>query len=136
MDKKAKGAFEITSWDEEPYDERDGVKLSQARVTKTYRGDIEGESTTELLFAHGLKEGSAAYVGIERIEASVDGRAGSFVLHHSAGSSGSHSGEEGWAAWTVVPDSGTGGLQGLRGEATLAMAPDGGHTFELDYDFE
>ena len=113
MDTRSKGAFEITSWDEAPYDEQEGVKLSRARVTKTYRGDVEGESTTELLFAYGSEEGSAAYVGIERIIGSVDGRPGGFVLHHSA--SGSQRREEGFAHWSVVPDSGTGELRGLRG---------------------
>ena len=36
---------------EEPYDERDGVRLSRTRVVKTFRGEIEGESTAELLMA-------------------------------------------------------------------------------------
>lgn len=134
MNNRAKSAFEITDWDEEPYDEREGVKLSRARVTKTYRGDVEGESTTELLFAYGSEEDSAAYVGIECIVASVDGRPGIFVLHHSA--SGSQRKQDGFARLSVVPYSGTGGLRGLRGEATISIEPDGGHTFELDYDFE
>ena len=134
MGRKATGVFELTSWDEETYDEREGTRLSRARVSKTYRGDVEGESTTELLFAYGSEEGSAAYVGIERIVASIAGRPGSFVLHHSA--SGSRRSEEGFTRWSVVPDSGTGELRGLRGEATIAVDPDGGHTFELDYDFE
>ena len=30
---------------EEPYDERDGVRLSRTRVVKAFRGEIEGEST-------------------------------------------------------------------------------------------
>ena len=115
MGPKATGAFEITSWDEEPYDEREGTRLSRARVSKTYRGNVEGESTTELLFAYGSEEGSAAYVGIERIVASIAGRTGSFVPHHSA--SGSRRSEEGFARWSVVPDTGTGELRGLRGEA-------------------
>ena len=40
------------------------------------------------------------------------------------------------AAWSVVPDSATGELRGLRGEARIINEPDGGHSFTLDYDFE
>lgn len=132
MGKRAAGTFEIGSWDEEPYDEREGVKLTRTRVTKTFRGDIEGESTAELLMAYGSEEGSAAYVGFERIVGHVDGRSGSFVLHHTASSS-----REGQSAsWCVVPDSATGELAGLSGEARISVDSDGGHSFTLDYDFE
>lgn len=131
MSTRATGTFEIESWKEEPYDEREETKLSRAHVTKTFRGDIEGESTTELLLAYGSEEGSAAYVGFERIVGRLNGRSGSFVLHHTA--SGSRG--EGEANWSVAPDSGTEELCGLRGEASITAEPDGAHTFTLDYDF-
>ena len=38
------------------------------------------------------------------------------------------------ASWSVVPDSGTGELQGLRGQARIDVLPDGGHVFTLDYE--
>lgn len=132
MSKSATGTFEIESWDEKPHDEREGTRLTRTRVTKTFHGDIEGESTAELLMAYGSEEGSAAYVGFERIAGHVDGRSGSFVLHHTA--STSRNGQA--ASWSVVPDSATGELLGLRGEAQISVEPDGGHSFTLDYDFE
>ena len=49
MSRQASGTFDIDSWEEQPYDERDGVKLSRTRVTKTFHGEIEGQSTAELL---------------------------------------------------------------------------------------
>ena len=130
MSTRATGTFEIGTWEEQPYDEREGTKLSRAHLTKTFRGDVEGESTAELLFAYGTEEGSAAYAGFERVTGRVHGRSGSFVLHHSA----TMERGEGKAALSVVPDSGTGELRGLRGEATISAAPDGGHSFTLDYD--
>ncbi len=33
-----------------------------------------------------------------------------------------------------MPDTGTGDLLGLRGEAEISLGPDGGHSFSLDYD--
>ena len=48
MSTHAAGTFEIESWEEEPYEEREGAKLTRTRLRKTFRGDIEGESTAEL----------------------------------------------------------------------------------------
>ncbi len=134
MGTHAADTFEIDSWEGEPYDEREGARLTRTRLTKTFSGDVEGESTAELLMAYAAEEGSAAYVGFERLVGSVHGRSGSFVLHHTASSAGP-SGERS-AAWPVVPDSATGELRGLRGEARIINEPDGGHSFTLDYDFE
>lgn len=130
----AAGTFEIDDWEEETYDEGEGAKLTRARLTKTFRGDVEGESTAELLMAYAAEEGSAAYVGFERVVGRVHGRSGSFVLHHTATSDGSRG--EASATWSVVPGSGTDELRGLRGEARISNEPDGGHTFTLDYDLE
>lgn len=131
MGSQATGTFTIDTWEEEPYDERDGAKLTRTRVTKTFHGQIEGQSTAELLMAY-AQEGSAAYVGFERIVGRVHDRSGSFVLQHTAtGSRGAQS-----ASWSVVPDSGTGELRSLRGEARIVVEPDGGHTFTLEYDLD
>ena len=133
MGARATGTLEIGTWDEQPYDEREGARLTRTRLTKTFRGDVEGESTAELLFAYGTQEGSAAYAGFERVVGRVHGRSGSFVLHHSASSSlGAHA--ERVATLSVVPDSGTGELRGLSGEAIISVGRDGGHSFTLDYD--
>jgi len=129
MTSHAVATFTLDRWDQEAYDEAEGAVLARARVTKTFLGDIEGTSSAELLLAQ-AEGGSAAYVGLERVVASVHGRAGTFVLHHSATMTGG--GHE--ASWTVVPDSGTGELGGLRGTADIAVDADGGHTFTLDYD--
>jgi hypothetical protein len=127
---RATATFTIDSWDAQPYDELEGVTLARTRVTKTFSGDVAGTSTAELLMA-GTPTGSAAYVGLERITASVHGRAGTFVLHHSATAT---AGGEQSASWMVVPDSATGALRGLRGAARIAATPDGGHAFTLDYE--
>lgn len=132
MGRQATASFEISSWDETSYDEREGMVLSRTRLTKTFSGDVVGESAAELLMARTEVEGSAAYVGFERVVGSVHGRAGSFVLHHSAsGSRGESS-----MALSVVPDSGTGALVGLRGEGAIVAEPGGGHLFTLDYELD
>ncbi|MGW4640891.1 DUF3224 domain-containing protein [Sphaerisporangium sp. NPDC004334] len=126
---RANGAFDIEGWEPETYDEREGATLSRVHITKTFRGDLEGGSTTDILTAMTQVEGSAAYVGLERFTGTLHGRKGTFVLHHSAtGSAGEQS-----LSWTVVPDSGTGELLGIRGGGQITN-DDGAHTYTLDYD--
>jgi Protein of unknown function (DUF3224) len=128
MSERAIASFEITTWDEQPYDDQDGIRLSRARVVKAFRGEIEGESTAELLMAV-AGEDSAAYVGVERVTGRVSGRSGSFVyLHTATAAAGSQS-----ASWPVVAGSGTGELVGISGQARIDNLPDSGHVLTLDY---
>src|SRR5690349_2694752 len=83
--------------------------LSSAVLSKVFSGDVEGTSTVQMLSAQTPVEGSAAYVALERISASVHGRKGTFVLLHAATYTD--------ARWTVVADSGTGELAGITGAA-------------------
>ncbi|MBO0685866.1 MAG: DUF3224 domain-containing protein [Candidatus Dormibacteraeota bacterium] len=126
----ASGTFDIDSWEERPWDEGEGARLTRVRVTKTFHGDFECVSTAELLMAVAQVETSRAYVGFERVAGRVQGRLGSFVLHHNAFASAA----AGEARWLVLPDSGTGELHGIRGEARIDIDPDGTHRFTLDYD--
>lgn len=132
MSTHAAGTFEIESWDEKPYEMREGTLLTRTRLTKTFSGDVEGESTAELLMAYGSEEGSAAYVGLERVTGRVHSRFGSFVLWHNAAMERG----EGKFSLDVVAEPGTGELRGLRGEARICVEPGGGHSFTLDYDLE
>jgi Protein of unknown function (DUF3224) len=129
MSERATASFDITGWDEQPYDERDGVRLSRTRVVKAFRGEIEGESTAELLMAV-AGEDAAAYVGLERVGGRVNGRQGSFVYLHTATAAGGR--QE--ASWPVVDGSGTGELAGISGRIRIDNLPEGGHVLTLDYD--
>ena len=128
----ASATFDIDSWDEQPWEDGLGARLTRARVTKTYHGEIEGTSVGELLMAYAEDTASRAYVGFERITGRVGERIGSFVLHHTATASGAgHA-----VSWSIVPDTGTGGLEGIRGEAQIVVLPKGGHSITLDYDLD
>jgi Protein of unknown function (DUF3224) len=119
------GRFDLTSWDEEVIEDAEGAKLVRVRMTKSFAGGITGTSAGELLQALAA-DGSAAYVGIERVTAAVDGRTGTFVLRHSAVGGVDGTGD---FRVDVVPGSGTGDLTGLRGELTIARSDDGEHTY-------
>jgi hypothetical protein len=128
---RASATFVNTTYDEEPYDDRDGTVLGRIRITRTFEGELEGESSAELLTAR-TEAGSATYVALDRIACRLGDRSGSFVLSHHGTVS-----EEGSAnAASVVPDSGTGELAGLRGRGSISVAEDGTHTLSLEYEFD
>ena len=83
MTNVANARFTITSWDEKPYGEgEDRPKLTRATVTKTFTGDIAGEGQVEYLMMY-RGDGSATFVGLERVVGQVAGKAGSFVLQRT-----------------------------------------------------
>ena len=128
MSSRASATFEITSWEETAYDEpADGPKLSRATVKKTFKGEVEGESTAELLMCQA--EGGAGYLASERVVGRVGERTGSFVVQHGGINDGGATRTFGY----VVAGSGTGGLQGLSGEAGY-QHDERGASFVLDYD--
>lgn len=131
MSEHASGTFDITAWDEKATDERTGATIGRVGVTKTFHGDLTGTSTTELLSLH-TEAGPAAYVALEHVEGTLNGRSGTFVLQHSAGASDGVQ----WMKWQIVPTSGTSELKGLRGEGQIAIGPNGEHSYTLDYELD
>ena len=128
---RAVASFELDKFDAEtPYREGHGVRHNRARIEKTFRGDIEGHGSVEMLAAQA--DGGAGYVALEHIDGAVNGRSGSFALLHI----GTMAGTEQWARWPVVPGSGTGDLRTIRGEGRIDIDAEGHHTFTLDYEID
>src|SRR5262252_11094694 len=79
-------SFRVTGWDPKPYEEGEpGPSLFRVAVSKTFDGDLKGESRGELLMCVADGDNIAAgagYVISERVVGSLGGRAGSFVLQH------------------------------------------------------
>ena len=125
---RAVGTFVNETYEEVPYDDSDGVSLGRIRITRSFSGDIVGQSSAELLTARSA-DGSTAYVALDRLSAVIDGKAGSFVLQHW----GTISGDGAVTDGAVVPGSGSGELRGLRGRCRIAVDEQGTHTLELDY---
>lgn len=104
--------FEITAWDETVYEEpAEGPKLTRITIRKRYYGAIEGSGVVEVLTARGAE--GAGYVASERIEGTLDGRQGTFVIQHSGLAAGTDRSSRG----NIVPASGTGELVDISGHA-------------------
>ena len=130
MKKTAKARFAIKSWDEKPYSEGpDQPKLTRASVAKTFTGDIEGEGHVEYIMMY-RADGTASFVGIERIIGRIGNKSGSFALQRIGAF------EDGQAkeSYTVIPESATGDLRGLEGKGHSSVGHGMEHPFELTYE--
>ncbi len=115
---------------EPPYDSRDGVSLGRVQFDKKFTGPLTAASTVQMTAVRTAVETSAGYVAIERLEGTLGGKRGSFVLQHNGVS---RKGVQSLSV-TVVPDSGTGELKGLSGSMRISDH-NGKHEYEFDYDF-
>jgi hypothetical protein len=126
----AVSSFILDSFDEDPpFLEDPGVQYARIRIAKTFRGDIQAQSTVEMLSVR-AENGGAGYVAVERISGTVHGKSGSFALLHI----GTMVVESQWARWPVVPGSGTGELARIAGEGRIEISPEGEHQLHLDYE--
>ena len=108
----AKGVFEFNRWEESSFSENEGApKLTQARVSNDFHGDIRGSSDLVYVMTY-LTEETGTFVGYEQVTGTLADRDGSFVLRHD-GTFGDGSVR---SALNVVTGSGTGALAGLSGE--------------------
>jgi hypothetical protein len=130
MKKSANARFAIKAWDEKPYSEGQGLpRLTRASVMKTFTGDIEGEGHVEYLMMY-RGDGSATFVGLERVVGRIRGKSGTFVLQRI----GVFENGQAKESYSVIPGSATGELQGLRGDGSTAVGHGMEHPFSLNYD--
>jgi hypothetical protein len=130
MKKTANARFAIKGWDEKPYSEgADQPRLTRATVTKTYTGDIEGDAQVEYLMMY-RSDGSAAFVGLERVVGRIGGKTGTFVLQRTGNFESGRAKE----SYSVISGSATGELQGLIGEGSSDVGHGMEHPFTLSYE--
>jgi hypothetical protein len=106
----------------------EGSPLGRMSIDKQFHGDLEATSKGEMLTAGTAIKNSAAYVAIERVTGSLNGKQGTFALQHNA----TMTRGEGKLNIIVVPDSGTGELTGLSGTMNIEIA-NGKHSYVFDY---
>jgi hypothetical protein len=128
---QARGTFEVRMTPEGEDEKVQHVTFRRAGVHKQYRGDLVGTGQGTMLSAVTAVEGSAGYVAMERFSGTLHGRHGTFVLQHG----GTMRRGAPHAVIQVVPDSGSGQLEGLSGEMTIEVS-DTGHSYEFVYSLE
>ena len=109
-------------------DKADGSTLGRYSLDKQYHGDLDATARGEMLTAGSDVKGSGAYVAVERVTGTLNGRKGSFVLVHK----GTMAQGSTQLEITVVPDSGTDQLTGISGKLNIIIA-DGKHSYDFEY---
>lgn len=128
----ATGRIDVKTYEPQSYEEADdGPNLVEIHVSESFSGDIDGEGVARFLQAV-RKDGSASFVGIERVTGSLSGRTGSFLLQDA----GTLEGNTVKGDWFVIPGSGTRNLSGLRGEGGFTAELGEHASITLDYWFE
>jgi hypothetical protein len=126
---RAKGEFDVTITPQPSDDKSEGSQMGRMTIDKVFRGDLEGTSKGEMLtaMAPAVKD-SGVYVAVERVTGALNGRKGTFAMHHTGIMD---RGKQNLTV-TIVPDSGTGELAGITGAMKIII--DGKkHFYELEY---
>ena len=126
---QAKGEFEVKRIPQDELDIGGGGTVGHSRFDKRFHGPLDAAGVVHMLAVGTDMPGSAAYVAIERISGSLEGRSGSFLTHHD----GVLDRGQASLSVTVVPDSGAGELAGLRGRMAIDIV-DGAHFYTFDYE--
>jgi len=125
------GGFDVKLAPQPPADHEEPT-VGRMTLDKQYHGGLEATSKGQMLstMSAGV-EGSGAYVAIEKVTGTLEGKSGTFFLYHTGTM---RRGEPGLAIH-VVPDSGTDELVGLTG--ALSIQIEGGlHSYVFDYAFD
>lgn len=122
------GSFDVKLKPQTVASDIEAAKLGLQTIDKQFHGDLNARSLGEMLAAGTEIKGSAAYVAIERVSGTLQGKNGSFILIHNGIM------HRGQAQLTVqvVPDSGTDELTGLSGQMSIQIS-NGQHFYTFDY---
>jgi Protein of unknown function (DUF3224) len=125
---RIEGAFEVKREMQPAVDLGDDVQAAHMRFDKVFHGPLDATSVVHMFAVSTATEGSAAYVAVERIVGALEGRAGSFCMQHTGIM------DRGTPSLTVsvIPDSGTDALTGLRGTLAIDII-EGKHFYTFDY---
>jgi len=129
---KATGSFEVTSWDEKTYEERpNGGKLTEAKVTQRFSGDLSGEGSVVWLMCY-TEPKTARFVGLQQVTALQGPGEGSFVMDVD----GTFDGAVAKGDWSIITGSGTGAFHGISGKGHFEAPHGPKATFRLEYELQ
>ena len=128
---QAKGEFEVKRTPQGELDMGGDARIGHMRFDKQFHGPLQASSVVHMLAVISKVAGSGAYVAIERIEGTLEGRRGSFFAQHN----GVMTRGKPTLDLTVVPDTGSDALTGLHGRIAIDII-DGKHFYTFDYSLD
>ncbi len=124
------GRFDVRLIPQEDKDDPSG--LARLLLDKTFHGELDATSRGQMLGMRTAGNTSGGYVAMEKVTGTLRGRSGSFWLqHYGVATRGANT-----LTLEVVPDSGTGELEGLRGAMKIVVKEGGAHFYEFDFGFD
>jgi hypothetical protein len=124
----AAGAFEVKISPLTLSEQSADPKMGRMSIEKQYHGELEAIAKGEMLTAQSEMKVSGVYVAVERVSGTLNGKKGSFAMHHT----GVMNRGKPELRISVVPDSGTEDLQGLTGTMKIRIE-NGKHFYDFDY---
>lgn len=126
MTDHATGTFDVKLTPQD--DKSDDKTMGRMTIEKQWHGDLEGASKGQMLTGGDPAKGSAGYVAMEKVTGTLKGKKGSFIFQHT----GTMDRGDLQLKISVVPDSGTGELEGLSGTMTIKIEK-GKHFYDFEY---
>jgi hypothetical protein len=122
----ARGTFEVHLTPQAP--DGSAGPFGRLLLAKQFHGGLEGASQGQMLGSQSADQTAGAYVALEQVTGTLDGKRGSFALVHK----GTMQGGSFTMDVTVVPESGTDELAGIAGKMTILIEADK-HSYEFAY---
>lgn len=129
MKSQATGTFQVNLTPQADEWSAHDMGLGRMLLQKTFTGPLQGDSTGQMLSFRSTTDGSAGYVAMEKVTGTLAGKQGTFVLQHNSTMARGIPAQ----SITVIPDSGTGELQGLTGSMIIRIE-DGKHFYDFEYE--
>jgi len=123
----ARGEFDVKVIPQ-PADDSSAGPFGRLFLAKQFHGDLEGESKGQMIASQSADQTSGGYGALELLTGRLNGKTGSFVLLHK----GTMQGGSYVMDITVVPDSGTGDLDGIAGKMTILIEGKK-HSYKFEY---
>jgi hypothetical protein len=124
---QASGTFEVKVTPQPAEETVGDPTVARMSLHKEFEGALQATARGQMLATMSPVAGSAAYVAIDRVTGSLQGRSGSFSLQHC----GIMDRGKPQLTITIVPDSGTGELAGITGTLGIRIE-EGQHFYDLD----
>ena len=126
---EVKGRFEVKGTPSEASSVIKELGLMHMRFEKYFHGPLNATGLVSMMGLMNKDMGSGGYVAVEKIEGELDSKKGTFFMQHN---SSMHKGSSKQSI-SVMPDSGTGELTGLKGEMKIDII-DGQHFYTFAYE--
>jgi hypothetical protein len=129
MKKEVKGKFEVKGTPAEASSVIKELGLIHMKFEKKFDGHLSATGLVSMMGLMNKEIGSGGYVAVEKITGELDSKKGTFFMQHN---SSMHKGSPKQSI-SVVPDSGTDELAGLKGEMKIDII-DGQHFYTFAYE--